>query len=144
MVIRATQEWSRQHHFVINRKSDYYIIRKGELEGNCDFSSNNYVWTRFYDFLSAIVNFVGLILLWKIDWNLVHGFCWQPFWIGILDFRLKSSDFRLRISEIGSPHWAFVLLYRYIFVCEMEKHSEDQPSKHIISVGKMMYHCLRR
>ena len=30
---------------------------------NCDFSSNNNIWAKFYDFLAAILNFVGLFLL---------------------------------------------------------------------------------
>ena len=30
-----------------------------QLEGNCDFSSNNNIWAMFYDILAAIFNFVG-------------------------------------------------------------------------------------
>ena len=38
-------------------KAEYFQI---QLEGNCDFSSNNDVWTCFMSFLAAILNFVGL------------------------------------------------------------------------------------
>ena len=40
-------------------------------------------------------------------------------------FKLKclTSEFGLKISEIRSTHCAFVLLYRYVFVCQMESHS---------------------
>ena len=34
---------------------------------NCDFSTNNNVWTKFYELLTAILNFVGLFLLGQID-----------------------------------------------------------------------------
>ena len=40
-----------------------------KLEENCDFSSNNNVWTWFYQFLAAILNFVWLFLLRQIFWQ---------------------------------------------------------------------------
>ena len=41
-------------------------------------------------------------------------------------FKLEffTSEFGPQISDIISPHRAFVLLNRYIFVCQMEAHSE--------------------
>ena len=79
------------------------------------------------------------------DWLIFHSrVFWQPFQMGILDHRLQNSEFRLQVSEIRSPHWAFALLYRYIFVCKMEIHSEGQVNTWTcLSVGWMLYHCLR-
>ena len=51
-----------------------------ELEGNCDFSSNNNVWTMF--FLTTILNIVGLLLLWEIDWN--FRFLDSDFFVGLM------------------------------------------------------------
>ena len=36
-----------------------YICKNNntKLERNCDFSSNNHVWDKFYDFFVAILNF---------------------------------------------------------------------------------------
>ena len=83
---------------------------------NFAFSSNNNIWARFYEFL------------------------WWPFWIwlgyfyydrliGILRLSFLTAIlncyFRLRTSgwNFISPHWAFAILNRYIFVCLMESHS---------------------
>ena len=110
---------------------------------NCDFSSNINNWARFYEFL------------------------WWPFWIwlgyfimtDLLAFRVRvfvslselcllTSDFRLQISgpQISqSPHWAFVVLNRYIFVCQMESHSGcTVHTLTCLSVDLMLYHYSRR
>ena len=61
---------------------------KSKLEGNCDFSSSNNVWTRSYEFFGGHFEF---FLLWQIDWSFVNGFLvatWN--W----KFRLQNSDFK--------------------------------------------------
>ena len=41
------------------------LSSQNELDINCDFSSNNNIWARFYGghFMVAILNLVGLFLL---------------------------------------------------------------------------------
>ena len=40
---------------------------------NGDFSSNNNIWAWvLWVFVAAILNFVGLFLLWQIDWNFAY------------------------------------------------------------------------
>ena len=81
------------------------------LEGNCYFSSNTNVWTKFCDFFGDHFKFCWVIFI-MTDWlEFCLWFFWQPFWI------------RHQISN-RSPHWAFVLLNRYIFVCQMQSYSE--------------------
>ena len=61
---------------------------------------------------------------------------WQQFLTGILDFGLQTLNFR-------SPHLAFALLnrYIYIFVCQMESHSGCLVHKlTCLSVDLMFYH----
>ena len=60
----------------------------------------------------SFMRFLSAIFSWLFDWNFAHVF-FKPFWIGIIDFGVRTSNFR-----------AFVLLYRYILICEMETHSE--------------------
>ena len=58
---------------------------KNELEGNCDFSSNNNVWTKFYDFFGDHFKFCWVIFImtdrlefrWGflaaiLNWNFSH------------------------------------------------------------------------
>ena len=99
----------------------FYISLIIWLEINCDFSSNNNVWTTFYAL------FVGHFLLWEIDWNSVHVFFWQLFWIGILDFRLQNSVFRLQILKVPTER-----LYFYLdMICLWNGNTFRGPSKHI-------------
>ena len=63
---------------------------------------------------------------------------WQPFWSVILDFGLQAANYR-------SPHWAFAVLNRYIFVCQMESYSGcTVHTLTCLSVDLMFYHNPRR
>ena len=63
---------------------------------------------------------------------------WQPFWTIILDFGLQAANFR-------SPYWAFAVLSRYIFVCQMESHSGCKVhTLTFLSVDLMLYPYPRR
>ena len=57
-----------------------------------------------------------------------------------------NSDFKIQKSEV--PTELFVLLYRYVFVCEIETYSEGPVNTlKCLSVGSimsMLYRCLRR
>ena len=64
----------------------------------------------FMSFCGGHLNFVGLFLLWQIDWSFLAA--------------ILNWNFRLQTSNFRSPHWAFALVNRYIFVCRMESHSE--------------------
>ena len=80
-------------------------------EGNCDFSSNNNIWTRF--FVGHLLGYDRLIVI-----------LFMGYFAAILkwNFRFKTSKFRLQISEGPAE-----LLYFYIdinFFCEMETQSE--------------------
>ena len=73
-----------------------------ELEGNCDFSSSNNVWTKFYEFFAAILN-IFFLLLWQIKWNFAYGFFDSHL---NRNLRLQTSEFGLQISDIRTPYWA--------------------------------------
>ena len=101
---------------------------------NCDFSSNDNIWARFYEFL------------WRPFW-IVLGVCYCDKLIGISRMNFLAAilnwNFRLQTANFRSPHWAFVL-NRSIFVCQMESHSEFV--EHILtclSVDLMLYHFSR-
>ena len=69
---------------------------------NCDFSSNNNIWARLGVFVAAILNFVGLFLLWQIDLNFVY-----EFFVSHSELEFWTSNFRLQISEIPTEHLDF-------------------------------------
>ena len=78
-----------------------------ELEENCDFSSKNNVWTRFYEFLSRPF----WILLAYFHYDRLFGILFLGFFSSHsdLDFRLQNSDFKLHQSDVPTE-----LLYFYI------------------------------
>ena len=60
-----------------------YQLNK-KLEGNCDFSSNNNIWARFYEFLwRPFFNFVRLFLVCRLDKLL----SWFPTQTSVVNFR---------------------------------------------------------
>ena len=71
-----------------------------KLENNCDFSGNNNVWTWSYAFLTAILNFVCYFYYGRLIEILFIVF-FQPFCIGNLDFRIRTSNTN---SEVGSTN----------------------------------------
>ena len=62
------------------------------LEVNCDFSRNDNVLAKFYGFFYGHFLFCWVIFIIR-DWL---EFCirvfGQPFWIGVLDFRIQTSN----------------------------------------------------
>ena len=72
---------------------------------NCDFSSINNIWARFYFLCFCGLHFEFVwVIFFMTDWLEFRLWVfWQPFWTGILYF-----GFRLQISEV--PDWAFALL----------------------------------
>ena len=73
--------------------SEAFPLHFSILDMNFDFSSNNNIWARFYEFL------------------------WRPFWIWLGYF---YYDRLIGILRFWSP---LSFLNRYIFVCLMESHS---------------------
>ena len=82
---------------------------------NCDFSSNNDIWARFYEFLWPPFR----ILLGYFYYDRLIRISRMSFLASILNW-----NFRLRTSNFRSPHGAFALLNIYIFVSQMQSHSE--------------------
>ena len=105
--------WQRFHCFGLLYDS------KTKLEVNCDFSSNDNVWTSF---VAAILNFVGLFLLWKIDWNFVHTGFLTAILNWNLKFRLQNSDFKFQKSEVPIELWYFYHVYIDIYLFVKWKH----------------------
>ena len=62
-------------------KFSLFSVLDTMLERNCDFSSNDNVWTKFYEFFSGYLEFCWLCFFWEIAWNFAYGVFWQPFWI---------------------------------------------------------------
>ena len=125
---------------------------QNELEVNCDFSSSNNVWAKFYDFLAVILYFVGLFFLWQIDWNFEYVFL-----AAILhwNFKLLYSDFGVgRMLHRCVRRWTNIkttLCWRFVFdgITTVRSMSKCSISRFYCpyqrpNVGSMLGHCLRR
>ena len=56
-----------------------------------------------------------------------------------LNFRLQNSDFKFQVSEVPTD-----LLNRYIFVCQMDGHSEGPiHTLTCLFVDSILYQCVR-
>ena len=98
---------------------------------NCDFSSNSNVWAEFYDFFDDHYEFCWVIFI-MTDWL---EFCFwvfgQPFWIGILHFRLQILEMRIK-----SP--LSFCTFKYTYICLSNRNTLT-----CLSFGWMLYYCLR-
>ena len=113
-----------------------WIFFKLKLDINCDFSSNNNIWAWFYEFLWLSF----WILLGYFHYDRLIGISRTSFLAAILNW-----NFRLQTLNFRSPHWAYALLNRYIFVFQMESHSVcPVHTSTCVSVDLMLYHYPRR
>ena len=96
---------------------------------NCDFSSNNNIWACFMSFCVGHFKFCWVIFIMTDWWKFCVLVLWQPFWT----VTEQTSNFR-------SPHWDFALLNRYIFVYQIESHSECQYTHRLVSL--LTYCCI--
>ena len=70
---------------------------------NCDFSSNNNIWARFYEFLWRPFR----ILLGYFYYDRLIGISRMSFFGSHSELEFQTSDFRLQISEVATEFLHF-------------------------------------
>ena len=94
-VVNSCVVWSS---FIVFHRGSIFEQPYNVLDWNCDFSSSNNIWARFYEFLWRPLK----ILLGYFYYDRLIGISCMSFLVAILNwnFRLQTSDFRLQISEV--------------------------------------------